>query len=130
MIHAMNPFTITADDRDATLGFYCGLLGLVDGPRPPFDFPGAWLYAPGGGQAILHIVFGRPLPTPRTGVIDHMAFTATDLPAVKARLDAAGGLLSRQVVGAQQADLYPETFVARKSDPRCWCQQELAGLSL
>lgn len=47
-----------------------------------------------------------------------------------ARLDAAGGLLSRQVVGAQQADLYPETFVARKSDPRCWCQQELAGLSL
>jgi hypothetical protein len=39
---------------------------------------------------VLHIVFGRTLPTPRTGVIDHMAFTATDLPAVKARLDAAG----------------------------------------
>ncbi len=90
MIHGMNHFTIVADDREATLGFYCGLLGLVEGPRPPFDFPGAWLYALGGSQAVLHIVFGRTLPTPRTGVIDHMAFTATDLPAVKARLDAAG----------------------------------------
>ena len=90
MIHGMNHFTIVADDREATLAFYCGLLGLVDGPRPPFDFPGAWLYAPGGNQAVLHIIFGRPLPTPRTGVIDHMAFTATDLRAVKARFDAAG----------------------------------------
>ena len=30
MIHGMNHFTIVADDRDATLGFYCGLLGLVE----------------------------------------------------------------------------------------------------
>ena len=90
MIHGMNHFTIVADDREATLGFYCGLLGLVEGPRPPFDFPGAWLYAPGGTQAVLHIVFGRTLPTPRTGVIDHMAFTASDLKTVKARFDAAG----------------------------------------
>ena len=33
---------------------------------------------------------GESLPTTRTGVIDHMAFTATDLKAVKARFDAAG----------------------------------------
>ena len=46
MIQGMNHFTILAEDRDATLAFYCGLLGLVDGPRPPFDFPGAWLYDP------------------------------------------------------------------------------------
>ena len=52
MIQGMNHFTILAEDRDATLAFYCGLLGLVDGPRPPFDFPGAWLYAPGGTQAV------------------------------------------------------------------------------
>ncbi len=90
MIHGMNHFTIVADDREATLGFYCGLLGLVEGPRPDLGFPGAWLYPPGGGQAVLHIVFGRPLPEPRTGVIDHMAFTASGLAAVKARLDAAG----------------------------------------
>ncbi len=90
MIHGMNHFTITAADREAPLAFYCGLLGLVEGPRPDLGFPGVWLYPPGSSQAVLHVVFGRPLPEPRTGVIDHMAFTASDLPAVKARLDAAG----------------------------------------
>ncbi|WP_425261513.1 VOC family protein [Rubrivivax sp. RP6-9] len=85
----MNHFTITAEDRAQTLAFYCDLLGLQDGHRPDLGFPGAWLYA-GGPQAVLHIYWDRPMPTTRTGVIDHMAFTASDLKAVKARFDAAG----------------------------------------
>jgi catechol 2,3-dioxygenase-like lactoylglutathione lyase family enzyme len=90
VIHGMNHFTITAEDRQQTLDFYCGLLGFVEGHRPELGFPGAWLYAPGGTQAILHIYWDRPMPAGRTGVIDHMAFSATDLRAVKARFDAAG----------------------------------------
>ncbi len=90
MIHGMNHFTITAEDRSATLGFYCGLLGLHEGHRPDLGFPGAWLYAEGNPQAVLHIYWDRPMPNGRTGVIDHMAFTASDLKAVKARFDAAG----------------------------------------
>jgi catechol 2,3-dioxygenase-like lactoylglutathione lyase family enzyme len=90
MIHGMNHFTITADDRAATLGFYCGLLGLHEGHRPDLGFPGAWLYAEGNAQAVLHIYWDRPMPAGRTGVIDHMAFTASDLRSVKARFDAAG----------------------------------------
>ena len=90
MIHGMNHFTITAEDRAATFDFYCGLLGLVEGHRPDLGFPGAWLYPPGGTQAVLHIYWDRPMPSPRTGVIDHMAFTASDLKAVKARFDARG----------------------------------------
>jgi catechol 2,3-dioxygenase-like lactoylglutathione lyase family enzyme len=86
----MNHFTITAADRQATLGFYCGLLGLVEGPRPELGYPGAWLYGPGGGPALLHIYWDRPMPAQRTGVIDHMAFSATGLRDVRARLDAAG----------------------------------------
>lgn len=89
MIHAMNHFTVTAEDRAQTLGFYCGLLGLQEGPRPDLGFPGAWLYA-GGPQAVLHLYFDRPMPAQRTGVIDHLAFSATDLKAVKARFEAAG----------------------------------------
>lgn len=88
MIHGMNHFTITAEDRDKTLDFYCGLLGLVEGHRPDLGFPGAWLYPPGGQQAVLHIYWDRPMPATRTGVIDHMAFTSSDLRAVKARIDA------------------------------------------
>lgn len=86
----MNHFTITAENREATLGFYCGLLGLKEGLRPDLGFPGAWLYAQGQAQAVLHIYWDRPMPAGRTGVIDHMAFTATQLAAVKARFDAAG----------------------------------------
>ncbi len=101
MITSMNHFTIVAEDRAATFDFYVGLLGLQDGPRPDLGFPGAWLYAgkPGGAdpadgvgpsQAVLHIIFDRPMPAVRTGVIDHLAFSATGLRDVKARLDARG----------------------------------------
>ena len=89
MIVGMNHFTVLAEDPKATLDFYCGLLGMTEGHRPDLGFPGAWLYA-GGPQAVLHIVFGRPLPSPRAGVIDHMAFSATGLSAVKSRLEARG----------------------------------------
>ena len=89
MIHAMNHFTITAEDRAATLDFYCGLLGLQEGHRPELGFPGAWLYSPAGGAAILHIYWDRPMPSLRTGVIDHMAFTSSGLKETKARFDAA-----------------------------------------
>jgi catechol 2,3-dioxygenase-like lactoylglutathione lyase family enzyme len=90
MIHGLNHFTILAADRRATLDFYVGVLGLAEGPRPDFDFPGSWLYAAGGGPAILHVVYGRALPEPPAGVIDHMAFSATGLAAVTRRLDEHG----------------------------------------
>ena len=89
MIHAMNHFTITAEDRDKTLAFYCGLLGLVEGDRPDLGFPGAWLYT-ASGPAVLHIFWDRPMPALRTGVIDHLAFSAQGLATVKAKFDAAG----------------------------------------
>ena len=89
MIVGMNHFTILGEDEAKTLDFYVGLLGLTLGYRPDLGFPGAWLHA-GGPQAVLHIVFGRPLPSQRAGVIDHMAFTAQGVAAVKARFDAAG----------------------------------------
>jgi catechol 2,3-dioxygenase-like lactoylglutathione lyase family enzyme len=40
-------------DLPAALVFYRDLLGLEEGPRPAFDFPGAWLYA--GGRPIVHL---------------------------------------------------------------------------
>ena len=53
MIHGMNHFTITAEDRAQTLDFYCGLLGLTQGHRPDLGFPDAWLYAGGRTEAVL-----------------------------------------------------------------------------
>lgn len=76
-IEGMNHFTVLSKDLEKSKNFYIGVLGLTEGYRPPFAFPGAWLYA--GNQAILHIMAGKPMPADAAGVIDHMAFTATNL---------------------------------------------------
>ena len=87
-VTGMNHFTVLTDDLERTRAFYVGLLGLVEGPRPPLGFPGAWLYA--SGTPILHVIAGRPLPVERRGVLDHMAFSARGLTELSARIDAAG----------------------------------------
>jgi len=85
-IEGMNHFTILTADVEATVEFYREVLGLEAGPRPNFDFPGAWLYA--GGSPILHVIGGRPREALKPGVIDHMAFSARGLPSVLATLRA------------------------------------------
>lgn len=77
----MNHFTVLSSDLERSKEFYINILGLKEGYRPPLASPGAWLYA-AGDQAILHIMAGRPMPVQAAGVIDHMAFTASDLQAV------------------------------------------------
>ena len=83
---AMNHFTVLTDDVEETVRFYRDLLGLAEGSRPAFDFPGAWLYQ--GDQPILHVVGGRTRDELHPGVIDHMAFSAVDLADTLARLAA------------------------------------------
>jgi catechol 2,3-dioxygenase-like lactoylglutathione lyase family enzyme len=87
-IVAMNHFTVLTRDLDATRDFYIGLLGLTEGQRPDLGFPGVWLYA--GGQAVLHVIAGRPLPPDPRGVLDHMAFSAKHLPSIAAKLKSRG----------------------------------------
>jgi catechol 2,3-dioxygenase-like lactoylglutathione lyase family enzyme len=106
MIVGMNHFTVISEDKEKTLDFYVGLLGLQVGHRPDLGFPGAWLYAD-GPQAVLHVYFDRPVPPQRAGVIDHMAFTARGLRAVKARFDASGTKYDlRQQAGAGTWQLF------------------------
>ena len=87
-IVGMNHFTVLTDDLQKSRDFYMNVLGLEEGYRPPLGFPGAWLYS--RGQAVLHIIAGRPLPETRGGVLDHMAFSARDLPAVVEKLKTRG----------------------------------------
>ncbi len=82
----MDHFTVLTERLDETVAFYGDLLGLRSGERPPFKFPGAWLYC--GPRAVLHIVAGRPVPADPAGVLDHMAFSATGLADTLDRLDA------------------------------------------
>ena len=89
-VHGMNHFTILTDDLPATLAFYDEHLGLKPGARPPFAFPGAWLYAEGGEEAILHVIADASRGALRAGVIDHMAFSGRGLADAVAKLRARG----------------------------------------
>ena len=87
-VTAVNHFTILTDDLPATLAFYEAHLNLKPGARPPFTFPGAWLYADAGKgpDPILHIVAGIKKERLVKGVLDHMAFSGKGLAAAVDKL--------------------------------------------
>ncbi|HEX5091729.1 MAG TPA: VOC family protein [Burkholderiales bacterium] len=91
-VTAMNHFTILTDDLPATLAFYEEHLNLKPGARPPFNFPGAWLYADGGrgSDPILHVIAGIEGKRLVKGVIDHMAFSGEGLAGAVAKLKKKG----------------------------------------
>ena len=74
-----------------TVRFYEDVLGLVNGPRPPFDFPGAWLYSE--GHPVLHLNDISPTDKqqrPDSGVIDHVAFGSRGFEGMKKHLAQKG----------------------------------------
>lgn len=80
--------------------FYLDVVGLREGPRPAFrsGSRGHWLYA--GDRDVLHLTIGRddePAGQAR-GAFNHLAFACGDLPAMRARLDAAGIAYTTDVV--------------------------------
>jgi catechol 2,3-dioxygenase-like lactoylglutathione lyase family enzyme len=91
-ITRMDHFNILTDNLPATLAFYEEFLNLKPGARPPFKFPGAWLYADGGRgkDPILHVVAGKDRKILVKGAIDHMAFYGTGLGETVAKLKAKG----------------------------------------
>lgn len=62
--------------------------GELDGDRPRFSFPGAWMYA--GDLAIVHLVGVDEPAEARTGQIEHFAITGDDLASFRSRLQNHG----------------------------------------
>ena len=62
------------------------MLGLQAGPRPPFPFPGRWLYQ--GNQALVHVIERDEVSKP---TLSHIALrTDTDAAQVLQRVQASG----------------------------------------
>ncbi|ABB08557.1 VOC family protein [Burkholderia lata] len=91
-------YSIRTLDLEKSCRFYERVLGFSRGYRPPFDFPGVWLYK-GDDEAdygTVHIVGVDPdnpaglaaylgdkdVPTTGTGTVDHIAFLATGVEAL------------------------------------------------
>ena len=85
----LDHFTVLCSDLERSRAFYRDALGLIDGDRPPFDFPGAWLYL--DERPVVHLVGGRNGgQLERSGSVDHVAFAADRLGAVRERLAKSG----------------------------------------
>jgi catechol 2,3-dioxygenase-like lactoylglutathione lyase family enzyme len=108
-IKRVDHYSIRTLDLEASRRFYTQVIGLREGPRPPFDFPGYWLYS-GDPPADLHnsarnyglvhlMGFDKDNPGSLdayvgsrkasadggTGALDHVAFAATGREALLER---------------------------------------------
>jgi len=96
----LDHYSIRTDDLDTTRNFYVDVLGMVDGDRPPFPFPGYWLYC--GDRPVVHLIGldpegahglidymgeDRDQAFKGSGALDHVAFNADDLDGMRQRLD-------------------------------------------
>ena len=70
--------TIVTRDLEGVRRFFCGIVGLNDGPRPPFRVGGYWLYA--DGRPVIHLVEGTlpPVEGKASSRIDHIALRVND----------------------------------------------------
>ncbi len=100
-------FSVRTTALADSVRFYCEVLGLVNGWRPAFDFPGAWLYAGGTTpeHAVVHLI-GVDREDPRGlrdylgerdeaalrggAAVDHLAFAASGLEGMRQRLRERG----------------------------------------
>ena len=87
-VAGLDHVNILTNDVDACRKFYVDALGFEEGYRPPFDFPGLWLYV--GGAPVVHVVERKGSLPGNSGNVDHIAFRARNFDRFAARLDAEG----------------------------------------
>ncbi|WP_198377977.1 VOC family protein [Neoroseomonas rubea] len=97
MVAGLFHVAVKTNNLDATVAFYTRILGLRNGFRPDFGYPGAWLYVPlAGGPAILHIYAGGPAlgaagrAPAGTAAIDHVSLACRGYRGFVARFRQAG----------------------------------------
>ena len=114
----LDHYSIRTPEVEASRRFYTEVMGFAVGFRPPFKFPGIWLY--NGAQypettGVVHII-GIDPSDPQglkdylgdrdvtslqgTGTVDHMAFFATGLADMRARLQNHGIAFRERTVPA------------------------------
>ena len=109
---SLDHYLIFAEDLEATKDFYVNILGMQVGERPPFPFPGYWVYL--GDAACVHLAHAGANQAQKdylgdesrdashgTGPIDHIAFAATGLEEMLARFESLGIGARRRTVPEQ-----------------------------
>ena len=103
LINSLDHCAIRTTKLQETRDFFVDILGLQDGERPDFPFPGAWLYT--DSTAVIHLIgvdpddpsglqryVGGEISTEAlqgSGAFDHIAFRANDPSVLTERLKQA-----------------------------------------
>lgn len=116
-VTGLEHYLVRAKDIEQTKAFYVDMLGLKEGFREPFPFPGYWLYL--GDVPCVHLVGtdmgdagrtgylaenidGRGADADAmkgTGAIDHLGFRATGLSAYRQHFEKTAVNFRERVVG-------------------------------
>ena len=97
----LDHYFVRANDLERTRDFYCEVLGLEVMPRPDFPFPGYWLGVNGKIQVHMgphgianaeryYLGSSPDSAVDNSGVVDHIAFLATDPEAFRKRFERMG----------------------------------------
>lgn len=106
-ISKLSHYSIRTRDLEASRRFYTDIMGLRSGSRPPFAFPGIWLYLrddesksgvvhiigvdPDDPSGLTRYLGDKPIDAMGgTGTFDHIAFLANGWPAMRERCRVAG----------------------------------------
>ena len=90
MILSINHIQLVAE-KDLVIqlrDFYCNVVGLTEGFRPPFERFGFWLYI--GDKDVVHLITPKEGDnrSPQKSSYDHVAFKASDYQGVLKKLKA------------------------------------------
>jgi catechol 2,3-dioxygenase-like lactoylglutathione lyase family enzyme len=115
----LDHYTLRTRKPAETVRFYTEFLGMKEGWRPGFAFPGHWLYI--GETPVVHIVtitddesalrgyVGERKDGPGSGSIDHIAFRCQGLTEYQDRLTRLGVRFRERVVpNLEQHQLFIE----------------------
>lgn len=88
-IRLVDHINIATEKLEETKAFFVEVMGLKEGYRPDFSFPGYWLYA--GERAIVHMQTSTgPVTSSHQSALNHFAFDVSELAPILKRLDERG----------------------------------------
>ena len=87
-VQKLDHVNLRTANLETLVDWYTDVLGMHSGKRPPFSFPGAWMYA--GDHAAVHLVGVEEQPAGGEPTLEHFALTATGLSDFIERLNQKG----------------------------------------
>lgn len=89
LVTGLDHVNIRTADLAVAKRLFVEVLGLTEGWRPTFPFPGAWLYA--GEKDVVHLVEVAAPAGPSDGAaLDHFAFDISDYETALRKVEATG----------------------------------------